>query len=69
MVKNNELNEAKLYQNEIEKNFVEEFKNNYIFLSQSKKIINKLSDNLNSIINNDEINESISSKILLDEFL
>jgi serine/threonine protein kinase len=67
---NNEwLNEAKLYQNEIEKNFVEEFKNNYIFLSQSKKIINKLSDNLNSIIDNDEINESISSKILLDEFL
>ena len=67
---NNEwLNEAKLYQNEIEKNFVEEFKINYIFLSQSKKIINKLSDNLNSIIDNDEINESISSKILLDEFL
>ena len=67
---NNEwLNEAKLYQNEIEKNFVEEFKNNYIFLSQSQKIINKLSDNLNSIIDNDEINESISSKILLDEFL
>ena len=31
--------------------------------------INKLSDNLNSIIDNDEINESISSKILLDEFL
>ena len=48
---------------------MEEFKNNYIFLSQSKKIINKLSDNLNSIIDNDEINESISSKILLDEFL
>ena len=67
---NNEwLNEAKLYQNEIEKNFVEEFKNNYIFLSQSQKIINKLTDNLNSIIDNDEINESISSKILLDEFL
>ena len=69
---NNEwLNDVKLNQNEIEINFREEFKNNYILISQSKKLINKLSNtgnNLNGIIDTNEINESISSKSLIDEF-
>ena len=69
---NNEwLNDVKLNQNEIEINFREEFKNNYILISQSKKLINKLSNtvnNLNGIIDTNEINESISSKSLVDEF-
>lgn len=65
------LKDIKIYHEEIEQNFREEFKNNYFFLSQSQKLVNNFNNNLNlnNIINADEMHESISSKSLIDEFI
>ena len=65
------LKDIKICHKEIEQNFREEFKNNYFFLSQSKKLVNNFNNNsnLNNIINADEMHESISSKSLMDEFI
>ena len=53
------LNEVKANQQTIEKNFKEEFKNKYIFLSQAKKLVNNYKNNLDSIIEMNDINETL----------
>ena len=67
---NNEwLNDAKFYQKEIEKNFREEFKINYSYLLQSKKLLNSFKNNLNAIINLGEMNEELNLNDLMDEVI
>ena len=68
LLNNDWLKDVKIYQNEIEKNFKEEFKNNYFFLDESKKLVNNFNhNNLNNVINAEEIHESLSSKSLVDK--
>lgn len=67
---NNEwLKEAIAYQKEIEENFKEEFKCNYMLLSRGEKLINDNKVNLNSIINLDEMNGTFPSNSLVAEYI
>ena len=63
------LREAIMYKKEIEKDLKEEFKYSYSMLSKGEKLMNDNKVNLNSIMDFEETNGTLSSNSLVSEYL